>query len=855
LRRVLAAIAGLAFCIVPGLVSADVTLFGAQHIGDSERADMAPSDPVRRAQEASNSSRFHLSQTTTITGVRLGAPRVYQNRNVERVLIDGTSRNGDFDDPSHTFEFDAPLTLPAGVHTIAVDPGCLNNGGNPQACPGNNENDVSFGSLILRSAQTTTSRSFNRRRHIGDDDEGTNDDYLGRYYPDPLDPPPGNVRVDESFSIEVNRVLNQIQFYRLRDVETSAGSHAQVLIDGVPVAVLSTSGSPLVLPVVMPLAAGTHTLSVIAGSNGPGNRDSISWDDILLFFSAPSGGTPGRFNAVDPGEAAVNGSIRTKVAGSAFALDIVALDLDGSSLLPGYAGSVTVELLDAGNDAGALDPFGCRSSWTALQSFGPLDFSASDQGRRALTLGYGNLLRVARVRVVDTATGIGGCSVDTFAIRPAEFAVQASHDGPTTAGTLQALDEIGTGGTHTHRAGQPFTVRATARAASGSALSAYTGSPILSVQSTIEGTQAGTLIPGSWSGTGTRRTDGARYTEAGTFNLQVTDSIFADVDADDTTLSQREFSGTVGVGRFTPDHFRLVSRNTPSFQPACGTFGYVGQPFDYESDAAPEAIVEAVNAAGGRTLNYEGELAKLPSNLGPSIYRAVNGSGASVSLDAAAVPSPDNAVIGQGGGTARITWRSQARLAVVRTATPIAPFDLEIELQAAHLQDADGVLYADPAADPLKFGVAAAGGGIAFTGGGKQQRYGRLFVRNAYGPETLPLNVVYGVERYAGTTTGFGSNLADSCTLPGAVTLADGIAASTSVQSISAPVVAGQGVIRLAPPAGAQTGTLDVKLGGDAWLLLPDANGDGVGDPAVGQAAFGRFREPDRRIYQRETYR
>ena len=809
---------------------------------------MTPVDPVRRAQMTGNPSHFHLSQPVTITGVRLGAPRAYQNSNVIRVLIDGAPRTGNFDDPSHTFVFATPLTVSSGPHTIVVDPGCLNNGGNPQNCPGNSENDLSFSALILLSgSQTTTSRSFNRRRHIGDDNEAGNDDYLGRYYPDVLDPPPDNLRIDETFSLEANRVLNQIQFFGLRDVETPAGGHAQVLVDGTPVAVLAGPGNPLIVGATLPLAAGTHTLSVIAGTNGPGDRDSISWDDIVLLFGASSGGTPGRFNAVDPGEAAASGPIRTKVAGAAFALDIVALDLDGSTPLTDFVGAVSVELLDAGNDSGGFDAFGCRSSWNAVASFGPLSIGASDLGRRALTLSHAGLLRVARVRVTDSATGVAGCSVDTFAIRPADFAVQASHASPVAAGTDELLNDVGTGGTRVHRAGRPFTVRATARAVGGATLTTYVGDPILSVQSTIQGTQPGSLITGSWSGSGTRRTDLASYGEVGTFNLAVTDTSFADVDSDDTALAQRQFAGVAAIGRFTPDHFRLVSRNVPTFRPACGSFGYVGQPFDYEPAGPPEAIVEAVTAGGARTLNYEGALAKLPGSLGASEYRA------NVPLDAAMVPSPDNTVTAQGAGTARITWVSDANVAVVRAAEGV-PFDLEVELRAATLQDADGVRYADPVVDPLRFGDTAAGGGIAFSTGAKQQRYGRLFVRNAYGPETLPLDVVYGVESYA-ATTGYGRNLADSCSLPGAVTLVDGIAASTSVLSLGTPVIAGQGVIRLAAPTGAVTGTLNVKLAGDAWLLRPDADGDGNADPAIGQAAFGRFREPDRRIYQRETYR
>lgn len=849
------ATAGLAWLLVaagvPASVLADVLISGAQHVGDEERADMTPADPVRRAQMASNPSRFHLSQSTTITGVRLEAPRVYQAPAISRIEVDGMVRNGSFSAVTHTFTFNSALTLPAGEHAIAIDPGCLNPQGNPIPCPAARENDISFGGIRLLSPQTTTSRALGRRRHIGDNDEVANDDYGGRYYPDRTE----GLQVGETFSIDANRVLNQIRFHRLRDVETPASGHARVLIDGVPVGVLGSNGDPLPIDVTLPLAMGTHTLTVIAGANAPDDRDSISWDGVLLLFGSPVGGVPGRFNAVDPGEAAASGPIRTKVAGAAFSLDIVALDLDRTTPLTGFVGTVEVELLDATNDGGALDAFGCRSSWNAVQSYGELEIVASDQGRRALSIGHANLLRVARVRIVDTATGVGGCSVDAFAIRPAGFAVQASHGDPVSPGTAQALDETGAGGTRVHRAGRPFTVRATARAVGGGALAGYTGSPILGVESPIQGPHAGTLVTGSWTGSGTRRTDGAIYSEAGTFTLAVTDSEFADVDADDTPLSVRQFTGTAEVGRFTPDHFRLVSRSAPSLRPACGTFGYVGQPFDFEPGGAPEAIVEAVNAAGGRTLNYEGALSRLPSSPGPSTYRAVDGSGAAVALDAGMVPVPDATVVAQGAGTARIAWRPDVHLAVVRGDAAVAPFDLELELRAATLEDADGVRYADPAADPLRFGDASPGGGIAFTDGSKQQRYGRLYVRNAYGPETRALDVVYGVETFFGATTGFGRNLADACTVPGAVTLSDGIAGSTSLQSISSPLIAGQGVIRLAPPAGGVTGTLNVEVSGEAWLLRADADGDGSGDPAVGQAAFGRFRAPDRRIYQRETYR
>jgi hypothetical protein len=183
----------------------------------------------------------------------------------------------------------------------------------------------------------------------------------------------------------------------------------------------------------------------------------------------------------------------------------------------------------------------------------------------------------------------------------------------------------------------------------------------------------------------------------------------------------------------------------------------------------------------------------------------------------------------------------------------VAPFDLEIELETPAIRDADGIVYADPVATPLKFGTASAGNGIAFTGGAKQQRFGRLFLLNGYGSERLPLDLAYGSEYYASVGSGFGRNLADACSVGGAVTLSDGISASTSVVGSPGALLAGQGRIRLAAPGLA--GTLTVTLDGVSWLRA-DTNGDGsYTEPVSAQAAFGQFRQGDKQIYLRETYR
>lgn len=843
-------------------VSANVVLLGEQHIGDTESTQFTPSDPVTRMQMRANPSRFHLSQPTTITAVRFDNA-VSLNGYIRAVYIDDVEYLGTLSGNVFTLNTPTPA-LSAGVHRIAPDPGCLDSSNVGVPCPAaNGENDIGFSALTLISAQTTTSRALNRRRHIGDDNEAQKDFYLGDYYPDALEPPPNDVRADMTFSIDSARVLNTVQFYRLRGVNTAAGGHAQVLLNGAFIGELTGNGDPgpFSLNTSLFLGAGTHTLSVVAGFLDPGNRDSISWDDVLLLFSAPVAGTPGRFNAVDPGGNAVSGVIQTKIAGAAFALDIVALNLARDAQLADYAGEVSVQLLDAADDSGALDAYGCRPSWSPVTTLGALIFTAADGGRRSLSpINYGGILRKARLRVTDIATGISGCSTDAFAIRPDRFDLRVSDNTALTAGVDRALNDTGTGGTVTHRAGQPFTMRVRPYGAGGVViLSGYDtalSTPTVSVEGTIAGAVPGVISVQGWNAQNTNngviRTNTARYSEAGTFNLRAEDAIFADVDAADTLLADRSIrSPLVGVGRFTPDHFRLVSRNTPSFGPACGTFGYVGQPFGYAT--APEAQLQAVSATGTVVLNYEGQLYKLPAAVAGSIYRAVDGTDASaVSLDTAAVPTPGNALDSLGAAQVRLRYDAAAQLAVLRE-QPVAPIDLEVELEVGNIIDSDGVSYADPVDMPLKFGVAAEGTGIAFTASGNQQRFGRLALRNGYGPETQPLDLLFGAEYFTGSGTGFGRNLADSCTTVSAPTLSDGIAAATSVISTSSPLIAGQGTIRLAAPN--QIGSVNLSLSGPAWLGA-DTNGDNVyAEPATSTATFGQFRESETRIYLRETFR
>ncbi len=87
-------------------------------------------------------------------------------------------------------------------------------------------------------------------------------------------------------------------------------------------------------------------------------------------------------------------------------------------------------------------------------------------------------------------------------------------------------------------------------------------------------------------------------------------------------------------------------------------------------------------------------------------------------------------------------------------------------------------------------------------------RNGRLRLLGAYGSELLPLYVPIRVEYYNGTTWALGTD--DTCTNPlaSAFALSNGIAANTSISSVT--LSGGSGTLKLAVPSPVATGLVDV---------------------------------------------
>jgi MSHA biogenesis protein MshQ len=318
-------------------------------------------------------------------------------------------------------------------------------------------------------------------------------------------------------------------------------------------------------------------------------------------------------------------------------------------------------------------------------------------------------------------------------------------------------------GTVTHKAGRPLSVRATAVNAAGTPATTtnYAGAPTATL--TACGGAActatfGTLTLGTAFAAGQLASDVASYDNVGSFRLQLVDSSFASVDASDgSTAVEREItSAAIDVGRFVPDHF-AVSLNTPQFGTACGSFTYQGQPFTYTT--VPVITVTAQDFANNTTTLYAGTWWRITNaSLTPATQAARYSAAGSVALDVGALPdtSLDPAIAVSGNGVGTLTFSSTGGIAFSRAA-PVAPFDADIAL-AVDVIDADNAAFAG---NPAKFGDATAGNGIAFSAG-KAQRFGRLRLQNAYGPDALALRVPVETQYWNGSS--FVLNTDDSCT-------------------------------------------------------------------------------------------
>jgi hypothetical protein len=539
-------------------------------------------------------------------------------------------------------------------------------------------------------------------------------------------------------------------------------------------------------------------------------RNGLNADGSTRAAVTCGGGvTPGGFNAYEASTAAgsLTGPIKTKIAGNAFSLDLVALNLAGTALDTSFTGDVTVDLIANASTGVALGAGNCPVSGTTL-SVGTRTIAS---GRSSVSFpAVSNAWRDVRVRVryPTTSPTLTVCSTDNFAIRPNALGVAATDDDWATAGTTRSLNNTGVTGGTTHKAGQPFTLTATGYNSASVITTNYAGQPGATITAHVLPTSCAgcSLVPGTFSGSGgTVVSNTASYDEVGVFTLQLVDSSFASVDAADSSTAERHItSGGLNVGRFVPDHFD-VAYNTPSFETACGSFGYLGQPFDYAS--APVLTATAKNAAGTTTANYTGSLFKLtPTTLTGQAYTSASGT---VEAVAGSLPAPS--VNDDGTGVASITFgvgdaSAGGGLRFARGTTPLAPFDADLAL-SINVIDSDGVTHAS---NPARFGQATVGNGIAFDAG-KAQRFGRLKLGNVHGSALRPLSMPMETQYWNGSV--FVRNSDDNCTRldPNRVTLSGwsgSLAACETAVSSGGLLVNGAGRLGFSAPGAGNRGSV-----------------------------------------------
>lgn len=333
---------------------------------------------------------------------------------------------------------------------------------------------------------------------------------------------------------------------------------------------------------------------------------------------------PVALNATDVGANAVTGRIATKLAGTAFSLDIHALNVGKTAADFTPNGDVLVDLLANSAIDVTLDGNKCPTSSTAI-NVGTITLAS---GKVTANIpAVAKAWRDVRVRMRYPATGtatVTACSTDNFAVRPgaltvAGFTVSPAVPSPTATPTLVA--------------GNAFVVSATTAT---SATDAYAGTVTLDTTkltaqdpadvTTIKsgGTVGSLTIAPALKVNETPSTGRASYSEVGYLYLApgtLRDDTFTAVDqgasgdciaydaanpGNNGWLSATAINGkygcaignttTVTFGRFIPYAFNTEVTN------ACSGFTYSGQPFALK--------VTAINKAGDTTKNYASKFAK-----------------------------------------------------------------------------------------------------------------------------------------------------------------------------------------------------------------------------------------------------
>lgn len=565
-------------------------------------------------------------------------------------------------------------------------------------------------------------------------------------------------------SVVVNDLLPAGLVYQSSTV--TAGSYASG--SGIWTIDNMANGASATLTIVAKANSSATNSAAISSSN---NVDTVPANNSASVSVAVSSGS---FDAVEVGKARAT-NIHTKLAGTAFDLDVLALNTD-NSMQTGYSGNPTVELVSVGG--------GACSGWASLAGVTVTSGAAWSGGRRTYAFTSTRASANTRVRVTDG--GVVACSTDNFSIRPASFTVSLTKtDGTALPSLIKAglfdmkasvqAGVAGYAGTVGFYPSQSLDQNGVAVAGRGTlTLANAVNTPILDVAATLPTPPLvdGEVFASTSSGVATvlpnnaaydialSPVTGFRYHDAGSLTLAIRDKTFTAVDrhalpgVDDcladsasNALASGKYGCDVGgdttISRFVPDHFTVNG----NFTPACvaGGGSYMDQLLGIDLTVSARSAREITSTLYGNACPVVGSckvsLAAYNGTTALDIgrFRPLSGFPVGTSYDAAATPKLYNSTSWVN-GEYRV---SGTNFYVARDTIPDGAFDHY--LLKAVIADPDGVTIS----------------GSSQTSE-TRIRYGRLWLGNAYGSEKRSLNLPYETQYWNGNA--FVRNALDVCT-------------------------------------------------------------------------------------------
>ncbi len=511
---------------------------------------------------------------------------------------------------------------------------------------------------------------------------------------------------------------------------------------------------------------------------------------------------PNKFDVVEQG-AASGSRLHTKLASTAFSVDVLAVKSDGT-LETGYTGSVTLELVDGATGAGVCASRTALATPPTLSPTSPYTFVSGNAGRKTFTVTLAKAAPNLYFRVKDATNSVTSCSTDNFSLRPGAVTLNTTPAPMANGPSHTAMPTI--------KAGAAFTLSA---ATATSATDGYAGTLTLdtsklSAQTTAQdaaqqaGGVVGTLTPATLT-TNALGVD-ATYSEVGYLYLAdgaYRDGSYTSVDYDASAdidcvrnsasvtanagglygcnIGNVSATGYVAFGRFVPDRFGI---SNTAVAEAGGSFSYFGQEF------TTGFTLTALNVAGNATQNYAGVYARLdPMSYGSFGFTATFAP-AGASTFGTSATAPTGSWIG---GVANVVAKHQAS----RPGAVVAPTGVTVYAQPT---DADGVTS------------------VKTSLGASSMRYGVLMLSNVYGSELLPLYVPIRAMYWSGSA--WLPNTLDSTTTIAVSNITVGhrksnLLANNPALGITIPtptLSAGQTAIRVAAPGVDNIGSIDIAI-------------------------------------------